>query len=315
MNLPIEVWDLIFTYLRLIDLVEISCVCKTFYDICEKNQYYVKILRESKDIFKDRTWLIETYKQLLERFYLGVYKEIVVGFPVSHVHVFRKTIYSQLCYSSLPFRVWNHVFLCCRSQYESDMCLFCAKLCLKNKKVNLTITKKLKIGYFENFPVSLYCSVTSSDEINLFVHSSSQDRQKLYGPNNFGTLFYEVISSPFLLWKFYLDVLDRIVLNHCDKFILPALLSGFDTNECKISTVCNSENCFGFKKVKIREINSIKLVFLHPVTLSKRLATYSCQTVNSDFIIKVFDTYKCGVDFYNPYLSIDRYQEEIEKDE
>ena len=132
MNLPIEVWALIFTYLRLIDLVEISCVCKTFYCICKKN--IVKKLRESKDIFKDRPWLIETYKQLLERFYIGVHKEIVVGFPVSHVHDFRKEIYSPLYYSLLPFHVWNYVFLCCRSQYESNMCLFCTKLCLKNKK-------------------------------------------------------------------------------------------------------------------------------------------------------------------------------------
>ena len=80
-----------------------------------------------------------------------------------------------------------------------------------------------------------------------------------------GTLFYDVISSPILLWKFYLDVLARIVLNHCDKFILLVLLSGFDTNGCRNSTVCNSENCFSFKKVKIREI-----VFLHAVTLSKK---------------------------------------------
>ena len=81
MNLQIEVWA-------------ISCVCKTFYSICDKNQYYFKKLRESKDIFKDRSWLIETYKKLLERFYLGVYEEIVVGFSVSHVHVCRKLIYS-----------------------------------------------------------------------------------------------------------------------------------------------------------------------------------------------------------------------------
>ena len=37
MNLQIEVWALIFTYLRLIGLVEISSVCKTFYHICKKN--------------------------------------------------------------------------------------------------------------------------------------------------------------------------------------------------------------------------------------------------------------------------------------
>ena len=215
-----------------------------------------------------------------------------------------------MCYLLLPFRVWNHVFLCCRSQYESNICLFYTKLCLKNKKVNRAITKKLKIGYLENFPASLYCSVISTDKINLFVHSSSQDRQKLCSPNNFGTLFYEVISSPFLLWKLYLDILARIVLNHCDKFILPALVSLFDTNECRNSTVCNSENCFGFKKVKIREI-----VFSHAIKVSKRLAVYSCLNVNSDFIIDVFNTYKRGVDFYNPYLSIDRYQEEKKKHE
>ena len=107
-----------------------------------------------------------------------------------------------------------------------------------------------------------------------------------------------------MLWKFYLDVLVRIVLNQCDKFILPALLSGLDTDECRNSTVCNSKNCFGFKKVKIREI-----VFLNAVKLSKRLAIYSCLNVNPDFIIKVFDTYKRGVDFNNSYLSIDHYQE------
>ena len=171
---------------------------------------------------------------------------MVVGFPVSHVHVFKKEIYSRLYYSILPFRVWSHVFLCCRSQFESNMCLFCTKLCLKNEKVNGAINDTLKIGYFENFPASLYCSVMSSDEINLFVHSSSQDREKLFDPNNFGTLFYEVISSPFMLWKFYLDVLARIVLKHCDKHLLPSLLSGFDGNKCRNATVCNSENCFGF---------------------------------------------------------------------
>ena len=32
-QLPIEVWKLIFTYLRLNDLIEISCVCKDFYQL------------------------------------------------------------------------------------------------------------------------------------------------------------------------------------------------------------------------------------------------------------------------------------------
>ena len=62
------------------------------------------------------------------------------------------------------------------------------------------------------------------------------------------------------------------------------------------------------KKLKLE-----RLFFYMLLHYQKRLAMYSCRTVNSDFIMKVFDTYKRGVDFYNPYLSIDRYQEEKEK--
>ena len=32
----------IFTYLKLNDLIEISCVCKDFYQLCAKNRFYVK---------------------------------------------------------------------------------------------------------------------------------------------------------------------------------------------------------------------------------------------------------------------------------
>ena len=42
MQLPIEVWRHIFTYLNLNDLIEISCVCKDFYQLCANNRFYVK---------------------------------------------------------------------------------------------------------------------------------------------------------------------------------------------------------------------------------------------------------------------------------
>ena len=65
----------------------------------------------------------------------------------------------------------------------------------------------------------------------------------------------------------------------------------------------------------LEKIKLERLFFLHAIRLSKRHTVYSCRTVNSDFIINVFDTRKRGIDFYNPYLSIDRYQEEKEKGE
>ena len=53
MDFPVEVWSSIFKYLRLVDLVEISCVCKKFYVLCQRNQYYVKKLRSKIYLMTD----------------------------------------------------------------------------------------------------------------------------------------------------------------------------------------------------------------------------------------------------------------------
>ena len=63
-----------------------------------------------------------------------VFKDLASIVSIKNLLEFKKTPYKKLCYSVLPFCVWNHIFLCCRSQYESIMCLFCTKLHLRNKK-------------------------------------------------------------------------------------------------------------------------------------------------------------------------------------
>ena len=118
---------------------------------------------------------------------------------MSNTYILRKEIYSRLYYSLLPLRVWNHVFLCCRSQYERNMCLLFTKICLKNKKVIKSICKRMNVDCFDCMPPPLLDGVLIRGDVNLHVHSRSQDRQKLCNPNNLGTLFYDVISSPFLL--------------------------------------------------------------------------------------------------------------------
>ena len=94
----------------------------------------------------------------------------------------------------------------------------------KKKKVDQEIRKRLTIDSRKNIPSVLYYGVISNDLLSLSVHVNfGHDRQRRYSENNFGVLYYEVVSSPFVLRKFYLDVLGRIVLNQRDKFILPAL--------------------------------------------------------------------------------------------
>ena len=52
---------------------------------------------------------------------------------------------SKLMFSVLPFRVWNHMFLCERSQYCIDMYIYCTKFCVSNKKISDHINKNLYV--------------------------------------------------------------------------------------------------------------------------------------------------------------------------
>ena len=51
-------------------------------------------------------------------------------------------------------------------------------------------------------------------------------------------------------------------------------------------------------------------MFETALTFSKKLAEYSCRSVDPYFISDVFNTYKQGVDFRNQYLTIQTYQDE-----
>ena len=62
-----------------------------------------------------------------------------------------------------------------------------------------------------------------------------------------------VISSPFLLWKVYLDKLGKIISNQCDKFLLPALFANICENECRGSTVSTLSNFLCLKRLRLKK--------------------------------------------------------------
>ena len=55
MNIPIEVWAHILSYLELNDLFEVSCICKDFYCLSRINSFYVKKLNQSRQVFRNRS--------------------------------------------------------------------------------------------------------------------------------------------------------------------------------------------------------------------------------------------------------------------
>lgn len=102
----------------------------------------------------------------------------------------------------------------------------------------------------------------------------------------------------------YLDILGKIILNQCDKFLLPALFANVYKNECRQSTAWSTLNCFTLKKETVKG-----KMFIHAIKLIKRLVIQSCQAVSSNYIRNVFCEYKLWQHDDNPYLSIDRPEE------
>ena len=136
----------------------------------------------------------------------------------------------------------------------------------------------------------------------MFVHVEfGPDRQRPYSPNKYGVLYYEVINSPFMIFKTYLDIFGNIILNQCGKYLLTALFANENFGECKRSTTCSVNNCFPMKKKTIRQGTLI-----YATKLIKLLAVQATQVVNSRFIREYFNTYTLWDHYRNPYLSIDR---------
>ena len=76
-------------------------------------------------------------------------------------------------------------------------------------------------------------------------------KQRPNSKRNFGVLQYEKISSPFFLFKNYLDIIGRVIFNHCDKYLLPALLIKNRTTCCGKWKMFSADSVFSEKK-KIR---------------------------------------------------------------
>lgn len=64
------------------------------------------------------------------------------------------------------------------------------------------------------------------------------------------------------------------------------------------------------KKDRLRE-----KLFIYAVKLTKRLVIQSCQVVNGNYILNVFDEYKLWKQYHNPYLTIDHPNDRKKKDE
>lgn len=122
-------------------------------------------------MFKDRLWILCQYEQLCKIFCFSLFRKLATHVPIDNLIDVRKIIYHRLYFSLLPFRVWNHLFQCRRSQYESNVSVLHKSL-LRNSKICKLIEKKLAIDVLDFFPVQLSYGVITKGLVNLFIHSS-----------------------------------------------------------------------------------------------------------------------------------------------
>ena len=117
-TVPIEVLSLIFDYFKNIDLIEASAVCKKWYEVARIKQRYFSKLKESHKIFVDKSWLIKTYEITFDRFSKDMYRDVINYLTIEKLDVLRFEIYQRMYYYILPFRIWSHMWCCCRFQYN-----------------------------------------------------------------------------------------------------------------------------------------------------------------------------------------------------
>ena len=213
----------------------------------------------------------------------------------------RGIILNKLMLSILPFNVWNHIFLCERSQYCIGMCNFCTKSYVSNKIISDHINKILFVP-IEEFHTSIREGMVLVEKIYIFAHTNVfTDKDDPFGrSDNFGSLYYESINSPFFLWKMYLNIICRIAFNVSEKFLLPIFISSVGDN-FRTATACTKENCSGLKHKVIKTFSCKRLVeFCLCISID------SCKNVNHSFIHNVYKTYKKNRDFFSCFLDIDR---------
>ena len=178
----------------------------------------------------------------------------------------------------------------------SNMCGYCTKLYIKKIYISDHINNNLFVNINE-CPNQLKQGIIMTQKVPLFAHTNIVMKND---KSNLGGMYYQSINSSFMLWKFYLDILCRIVFNVSHRFIFPLLMSGIDLN-CGEFTVYTSTNCSNLKK------SNVKAIFFRELVLfCKKLSEFCCDYVDSYFIIDVFQRYKRGEDYFSAYLNIER---------
>ena len=131
--------------------------CKTFYHETRKNKFFMKKISQVRKLYRNERIICEKYHDAILCFSLQLSTSLKYHIPEETFFQVKKNFLNEIYYQIPPFRVWNHLFMCKRSQFCVDMrrscmnmCRNCVKLYVLNKIVSDYIAKNLyvKTDYF-----------------------------------------------------------------------------------------------------------------------------------------------------------------------
>ena len=138
-----------------------------------------------------------------------------------------KKILSDIIFKTLPFFVYNHMFNCNRGFYVYNKCTFYNRFHVRERALSDFLNQKLVL-LPDFFPKAITEDIVLENAVFLFVHYheiiySSRDRNFENNFGNFGVLYYDCINNAFMLYKFYQEVLCRIIFNNVTKKIFTGI--------------------------------------------------------------------------------------------
>ena len=255
-------------------MTDTSAVCRFFNQLSRKNKLLLKKLRNLRKLVKNYREIFICYDDVFVSFSSQLSASLKEHINEENLLKVRGVIMDKVYFSVLPFHIWYHLF-CVKGLNISMICVNTVQSCIFNIQISDHVNEKLFASIYQ-LPVQLRKGMVITEKVYLFAHTNVFIKNHLFR-SNFGSLYYESISSPFLLWKSYLDILCRAIFNVSYKFVLPILVSGVDLN-CRKFTAYTSRNCSGLKVKKVRAI-----FFKKQVEFCNKLSRTSCLNVDPYF--------------------------------
>ena len=149
------------------DLIETTAVWKLFLGLSRNISFFNEKLLHSRLLFNNSCFVFDCYENACLSFY-GQLRFCLEKYVKGEDHFIkaREIIMSKVMLSVLPFRVWNHMFLCERSQY----CI-CTKSFVSNKKISDHTNKTLFVP-IEQFHPSVREKIVIAEKIYIFTHTN-----------------------------------------------------------------------------------------------------------------------------------------------